>query len=144
MHTLFHKNVWDYNWKQLPLHSKQKKEHMGYLKYKGYLGSVEFDDEKNILCGRVQGLRDELLRYQGESVKELNKNFQKSIDMYLDRCDKENVDPKRPYNGSLNVRLGPDLHGLAAMVAEQRHITINAFIKDAVRLLLLREERAMR
>ena len=116
---------------------------MGYLKYKGYLGSVECDEEKKNLYGRVQGLRDELLRYQGESVKELDKNFQKSIDMYLDRCAKKNVDPKKPYNGSLNVRLGPDLHGLAAMVAEQRKITINAFIKDAVRLLL-REESVIR
>ena len=81
-------------------------------------------------------MRDELLNYRGKSVAELEKKFKSGIDKYLAKCKKRDVEPKRPYNGPLNVRLGPDLHFRAAMTAEWKGTTINAFIKEAVEDLL--------
>ena len=40
------------------------------MEYKGYLGSVEFDEEEGLLFGRVMGIRS-LISYEGESAKEL-------------------------------------------------------------------------
>ena len=114
---------------------------MGYLKYKGYMGSVEFNEEEGCLQGHVQGMRDELLDYKGKSVAELEKKFKNGVDKYLAKCLAKEEDPKRPYNGSLNVRLGPDLHCLAAHVAEVKGITINALIKKAVAILLEQYEK---
>ena len=34
--------------------------------------------------------------------------------------------------GSLNVRLGPELHNEAKIKSEEKHISINEFIKQAV------------
>lgn len=109
---------------------------MGYLRYEGYMGSVEYDEKDGCLHGQVQGMRDELLNYKGKSVAELEKKFKSAIDKYLANCQKKEEAPKRPYNGPLNVRLGPDLHFRAAMTAEWKGITINAFIKEAVENLL--------
>ena len=105
---------------------------MGFLRYQGYMGSVEYNEKEEILHGRVQGMRDVLLNYKGKSVAELEKNFQIAVDKYLDKCHSKGEDPKRPYNGPLNVRLGPDLHARAANMAERLEITLNAFIKEAV------------
>ena len=33
---------------------------MGYLKYKGYTGSVEYSEEDNCLFGKVQGMSGEV------------------------------------------------------------------------------------
>lgn len=105
---------------------------MGYFKYQGYMGSIEYDEKERFLCGHVQGMRDELLNYNGKSVAELEKKFKNAIDKYLFTCQKKGEAPKRPYNGSLNVRLGQDLHSRAALTAEEMGRTINALIKDAV------------
>ena len=35
------------------------------MEYKGYLGSVEFDEEEGLLFGRVMGIRS-LISYEGE------------------------------------------------------------------------------
>lgn len=114
---------------------------MGYLRYEGYMGSVEYDEKEECLYGHVQGMRDVLLNYKGKSVGELEKKFKNAIDKYLEKCQKKGVTPKRPYNGPLNVRLGPDLHCRAALMAEKTEITINAFIKEAVAKLLEQYEK---
>lgn len=115
-------------------------ENMGYLRYQGYMGSVEFNEKEGCLQGHVQGMRDELLNYKGKSVAELENKFKNAIDRYLLKCQKKDESPKRPYNGSLNVRLGPDLHGRAALMAEYMGRTINSLIKESVETFLEKYE----
>lgn len=105
---------------------------MGYLRYKEYMGSVEYDEEEECLYGHVQGMRDVTLNYKGKTVTELQKKFRNAVDKYIERCLKKDEEPKRPYNGPLNVRLGPDLHGRIAMMAEATGFPINRLIKRAV------------
>lgn len=57
------------------------------LKYKGYLGSIEFSKEDNILFGRVLGLKSTYMSFEGNSLDELEKDFHESIDFYLDCCE---------------------------------------------------------
>ena len=114
---------------------------MGYLRYEGYMGSVEYDEKEGCLYGHVQGMRDMVLNYKGKSVTDLERKFKSAIDKYLANCKKKGEEPKRLYNGPLNVRLGPDLHFRAAKMAERTGITINAFIKEAVAKLLEQYEK---
>ena len=105
------------------------------------MGSVEFNEKEGCLQGHVQGMRDELLYYKGKSVAELEKKFKNAIDKYLLKCQKKDESPKRPYNGALNVRLGPDLHGRAALMAEYMGRTINSLIKESVETFLEKYEK---
>lgn len=52
------------------------------MKYKGYIGHVEYDDEAKIFHGEVVGLKD-IITFQGKSVKELEDAFKDSINNYL-------------------------------------------------------------
>ena len=113
---------------------------MDYLVFENYFGSVEYDQKEHCLKGRVQGLREESLNYKGQSLAELEENFHKAVNSYISRCLRNDETPKKSYGGPLNVRLGPDLHGRAAYVAEKLGITINAFIKVAVARHLERYE----
>ena len=50
---------------------------MNYLEYKGYKGSVEYSKEDDCLCGKVQGLNKALILYEGQTLDELRKDFEK-------------------------------------------------------------------
>lgn len=58
------------------------------LKYKGYAGVVQFDDEAMIFHGEVVGLRD-VITFRGTTPKVIKKEFEKSIDGYLEWCKEE-------------------------------------------------------
>lgn len=53
-----------------------------YLKYKKYLGSIDFSAEDNILYGKILGIND-LVSYEGTSIKILEDAFKKAGEDYL-------------------------------------------------------------
>jgi predicted HicB family RNase H-like nuclease len=65
------------------------------LKYKGYVGRADFDDEAGLFHGEVLALRD-VITFQGRSVEELEQAFRDSIDDYLEFCANRREEPDRP------------------------------------------------
>ena len=104
---------------------------MNTLKYKGYVGSIEFSEEDSIFFGKVLGIRA-LLSYEGESATELIKDFHDAVDGYLSMCKEEGVEPEKAFKGSFNVRIAPELHREIAMLAAQRHISLNQYVAEAL------------
>ena len=80
---------------------------MGYMKYKGYTGSVEYSEEDNCLYGKVMGMSRDGITYEGQDVNELRRDFEGAIDDYLASCAARGVEPARPYSGTFNVRVSP-------------------------------------
>jgi predicted HicB family RNase H-like nuclease len=52
------------------------------LKYKNYIGVVEYDAEGKIFTGEVVGLRD-VITFQGRTTEDLEDSFRQSVDFYL-------------------------------------------------------------
>ncbi|MDO5609015.1 MAG: type II toxin-antitoxin system HicB family antitoxin [Capnocytophaga sp.] len=104
---------------------------MGYLKYKNFIGSVEFSENDKILFGKVLGIKG-LISYEGETVAELEKDFKDGIDHYISVCEAEGVKPQKSYSGVFNIRIPSDIHGLAVEVAKKEGLTLNAFVKSAI------------
>ncbi len=109
------------------------------MEYKGYIGSVEFSEKDGVFFGKVQGIRS-LLSYEGTNAKELVTDFHMVIDDYLILCEQEGRKPETAYKGSLNVRLGRDLHKRAAVYALSHQQSLNSFIEEAVQEKLLMAE----
>ena len=105
---------------------------MGQLKYKGYAGSVEYNEEDNCLFGKVLGLKKDCITYEGETISELKSDFEGAIDDYLASCKDRGVEPSKPYSGKLVLRMPSDLHGMVATAAANAGTTINEFINRAV------------
>lgn len=74
---------------------------MGQLKYKGYIGSVEYSDDDKCLFGKVQGLRGTLISYEGKTIDEITDDFHSAIDFYLASCKERGVTPAEPYSGNV-------------------------------------------
>jgi predicted HicB family RNase H-like nuclease len=101
------------------------------LQHRDYDGSVEYSAEDKMLHGRVLGIRD-VVSYGGTSVRELERNFRDAVDEYLAFCEKRGKQPNKPFKGSFNVRVSPDLHQRAARFAEEHEMKLNAVVQDAL------------
>jgi len=101
------------------------------MEYKGYVGIVEFDEKAEIFHGDVINTRD-VITFQGTSVKEIEKAFKDSIDDYIEFCKTDGVEPEKPYSGKFNVRLSPELHRQAVIIAAKKKMSLNGFIERAI------------
>ncbi len=106
------------------------------MKYKGYWAEIKYSDEDECFWGKIEGLKNTLILFEGNNVKDLKKDFKDSIDSYLEDCKANNEIPEKQCKGSLNVRLGVDLHNKAKMKSIEKRISINELIKEAVQLYL--------
>ena len=102
------------------------------IEYKGYVGSIEFSETDGVFFGKVQGIRS-LISYEGTNAAELVADFHGAVDDYLALCAEEGTAPEVAYKGSLNVRLGGELHKRAAIYAIEHQQSLNSFIEDAVK-----------
>ena len=91
------------------------------LKYKGYIGFVEYDDEAKIFHGDVINTRD-VITFEGESVIELEQAFRDSVDDYLNWCREDGGEPEKPYSGTFGV----------GEAAKKEHISINKLLENAL------------
>ena len=105
---------------------------MGYLKYKGYTGSVEYSEEDNCLFGKVLGMSKHAITYEGQDVNELKRDFEGAIDDYIASCEARGVEPCKPYSGTFNVRVSPEIHSAIADLAKKSGVTINAFVRQVL------------
>jgi predicted HicB family RNase H-like nuclease len=102
------------------------------MEYRNFYGSVHYSSEDHVLYGKIIGIND-MITYEGREVRELEKNFQEAVDDYLESCRILGKEPEKTYKGSLNVRLTPELHRKAAIMANYRKTSLNNFIKIAVK-----------
>ena len=101
------------------------------MEYKGYIGKVEFDPDAKMLHGEVIGIRD-VVTFQGLSVKEIEKAFHESVDDYLAFCTERGETPNKPFSGQFLLRLDPDLHRWASMVAQAKGTSLNAVVVESL------------
>jgi len=97
------------------------------MKYKGYLGQVEFDDEANIFHGEVIGLKD-VITFQGTTAKEIQKAFRDSIDDYLEFCASRGEAPDKPFSGRFLLRVDPALHRRLVELSADEGESLNNWI----------------
>jgi len=99
--------------------------------YKGYKGSIDCSIDDACLYGKVLFIED-VISYEGSTITELKKAFEESLDDYLATCKEVGKDPDKSFAGSFNIRIGPQTHKDAALVALEENQTLNEFIKEAV------------
>ncbi len=101
------------------------------IQHKDYYATVHFSSEDEVFYGKILGIND-LVTFEGQSVKELKKSFKEAIEDYLETCKELNKTPEKTYKGSFNVRVSPQLHRETAFVALKTNVTLNDFVKSAI------------
>ena len=106
------------------------------LTYKGYNGSAHYSAADEVFYGKLEGI-DDLVSYEGTSVKELIKAFNEAVEDYLETCREIGKEPNKTYKGSFNVRIPAELHRNAAIFAASAAISLNDFVKTAIQYALM-------
>ena len=67
------------------------------MEYKGYIAEVEFDDLEKVFCGHVINSGPySIVTFVSEDEGQLYKEFCLSVDIYLESCLEDGVEPKKP------------------------------------------------
>ncbi|MDP2752342.1 MAG: type II toxin-antitoxin system HicB family antitoxin [Rhodocyclaceae bacterium] len=104
---------------------------MNTMTYKGYAARVEYSEEDGCFVGHIAGVRD-VIGFHGESVVELRTAFEAAVDDYVETCLKSKREPTRPYSGQFRLRLSTELHARAAMVAQTKGKSLNAWAAEMI------------
>lgn len=110
-----------------------------HLTYKSYIGTVNFSAEDEVFYGKIHGIND-LVTFEGKSVKELQQSFKDSVDDYLQTCATLNKTPDKKFKGSFNVRVSTELHKRATVLAAKKKISLNDFVKKAIAYAISHEQ----
>jgi predicted HicB family RNase H-like nuclease len=101
------------------------------LKYRSYVGSADVSLEDDCLHGTIQFIQD-TVTYEGKTPAELHQAFVEAVDDYLRTCAELGRQPQKPFSGTFNVRIGAELHKLAALQASKKGMSLNEFVKTAI------------
>ena len=55
------------------------------LEYKGYNTKIEFNSSDFVFRGKIEGI-DDLVNFESENSKDIEKEFHKAVDDYLEFC----------------------------------------------------------
>jgi predicted HicB family RNase H-like nuclease len=102
------------------------------LAYKGFTGTVEYSAKDRIFWGGIAFINDTVL-FEGENVRELEKNFKEAVKHYIETCKEIGKEPQKPFKGHFPTRIKPDLHKKAALIALQKKISLNKFVEQAIK-----------
>src|SRR5438046_2139565 len=99
------------------------------MRYKGYIGRVEYDPDAKLLHGEVVGVRD-VITFQADSATDIERAFRESVDDYLAFCRQRGETPERPHSGQFVVRAGAQLHRNLTSIAQATGKSLNAVVVE--------------
>lgn len=101
------------------------------IKHKGYFGSVHYNSDDRIFYGKIEFIRS-LVSYEGHDADSLEAAFHEAVDDYLATCAELGREPEKPFKGSFNVRIAPELHERVMIAASQQGMTLNRFVAETL------------
>jgi len=104
---------------------------MSTMTYNGYAARIEYSDEDGCFIGHIAGIQD-VIGFHAVSVQELRTAFHEAVDDYLATCEKIGRPPQKPYSGKLMLRVPPEVHARAAMMAKAQGMSLNQWAAEVL------------
>ena len=104
---------------------------MNLMNVDGYHAKIDYDEETDLFRGEILGLSGGADFY-GSSPEELRREFKKSLDIFLEVCKEQGIEPRRHYSGKFNLRIPPELQEKLAMTAEAQGMSLNSLAQEAL------------
>ena len=101
------------------------------IKYKNYLGTVQYSQEDNVFYGKINGVND-LVTFEGNSVSELNSAFREAVEDYTELCEIAGKPTEKSFKGSFNVRITPELHRELSRTSVELGLSLNQLVELAI------------
>ncbi|RDH41209.1 type II toxin-antitoxin system HicB family antitoxin [Zooshikella ganghwensis] len=99
--------------------------------YKGYIASVRYDEEAEVLHGEITNTRD-VITFEAENAKDLKTEMQRSIDAHIAFCKSIGREPSKPFSGEFLVRTTPEHHGVFMSAAKASGLSLNKWVDQVL------------
>lgn len=110
------------------------------LEYKGYHTAITYDAHAGMLRGVIHGI-DDYVDFSSDKVEEIEQEFHKAVEEYLQFCREIGKAPCKEYKGVFNVRVKPSLHRELVQISEKDGETLNAVVERALQLFVKSAEK---
>jgi len=97
----------------------------------GHKAVVSFDPDIGMFRGAFLGLSGGADFY-AKDVDALVEEGRKSLQVYLEVCAENGLEPFREFSGRFNVRLAPELHEAAVVAAAAENKSLNEWVAEAI------------
>jgi predicted HicB family RNase H-like nuclease len=104
---------------------------MNLMNVDGYHAKIEYNEETDQFLGEILGISGGADFY-GSSPDELRREFRKSLEVFLEVCKEQGIEPRKQYSGKFNLRIPPELHEKLALTAEVQGKSINMLAQEAL------------
>lgn len=72
------------------------------------------------------------ITFRGTTPEEIKREFETSIDGYLDWCNELGQQPEKPFSGNIHLRLRPELHAALSAEAKIQGVSLNNYINHTL------------
>jgi predicted HicB family RNase H-like nuclease len=98
----------------------------------GYQAVITYDPDIKMLRGEFVGLNGGADFY-AKDVKGLEREGATSLQVFLDACKEDGVDPRKNFSGKFVLRIDPDVHEAAAIAAAAHGQSLNQWAAETIR-----------
>ena len=104
---------------------------MNFMKLDGYHAKIEYIEETDQFRGEILGLSGGADFY-GSSPDQLRQEFKKSLEVFLEVCKEQGIEPRRQFSGKFNLRISPELHEKLSITAEAQGKSLNMLAQESL------------
>ena len=98
----------------------------------GYQALIAFDPEIQMFRGEFLGLNGGADFY-AKDVEGLQREGMISLNVFLEACAADGVEPRKQFSGKFSLRVDPSLHEAAALAAAAHGKSLNQWVEDVLR-----------
>ena len=104
---------------------------MNLMTVDGFSAKIEYDSDSDRFRGEILGLNGGA-EFYGANPNELRLEFKKSLDIFLEVCQENCIEPWKQFSGKFNLRIPPELHERLAMAAQAQGKSLNSLVWEAL------------
>lgn len=97
----------------------------------GYTAVIKYDPEIEMFRGEFVGLNGGADFYATD-IEGLKREGLASLQVFLDMCAEDGVEPRKEFSGKFNVRVPPALHADMAAAAAAEGKSLNQWVVEAL------------
>ena len=102
---------------------------MNMMEINGYRAIIQYDPEIDMFRGEFIGLNGGADFY-AKDIDNLRKEGEISLQVFLDMCQEDGMEPRKEFSGKFNLRVSPQLHAEIAARAASTGKSLNQWITD--------------
>lgn len=97
----------------------------------GYRAVIQYDPDIDMLRGEFVGLNGGADFYAAD-IEGLKKEGETSLQVFLDMCAEDGVEPLKLFSGKFNIRVPPELHAEIVQAAAAEGKSLNQWVIQAL------------